>query len=159
MGECRSDHEMLNDLAHRVGQGEHWWDDFETGPRLDPGAYGRHLPGIHEDGPHPRGGEVREVQGERLFHPTRKFELYSTKLEEWGYDPLPQFREPPESPVSRRTSTRNYPYILITGAGHPGFFHTENRQLPWLRELHPDPIVEIHPETAARRGSRRATGW
>ena len=29
VGECRSDHEMLNDLAHRVGQGEHWWDDFE----------------------------------------------------------------------------------------------------------------------------------
>ena len=29
VGECRCDHEMLNDLAHRVGQGEHWWDDFE----------------------------------------------------------------------------------------------------------------------------------
>ncbi len=29
VGECRSDHEMLNDLAHRVGQGEHWWDNFE----------------------------------------------------------------------------------------------------------------------------------
>ena len=31
IGECRSDHEMLNDLAHRVGQGEHWWDNFEGG--------------------------------------------------------------------------------------------------------------------------------
>ncbi|MBM4315706.1 MAG: hypothetical protein FJ122_17565, partial [Deltaproteobacteria bacterium] len=31
IGECRSDHEMLNDLAHRVGQGEHWWDTFEGG--------------------------------------------------------------------------------------------------------------------------------
>jgi anaerobic selenocysteine-containing dehydrogenase len=29
VGECRSDHEMLNDLAHRVGQGEHWWENFE----------------------------------------------------------------------------------------------------------------------------------
>ena len=31
VGECRSDHEMLNDLAHRVGQEEHWWDNFEGG--------------------------------------------------------------------------------------------------------------------------------
>jgi anaerobic selenocysteine-containing dehydrogenase len=31
VGECRSDHEMLNDLAHRVGQGEFWWDTFEGG--------------------------------------------------------------------------------------------------------------------------------
>ena len=31
VGECRSDHEMLNDLAHRVGIGEHWWPDFEQG--------------------------------------------------------------------------------------------------------------------------------
>ncbi|MGD8494288.1 MAG: molybdopterin-dependent oxidoreductase, partial [Desulfobacterales bacterium] len=29
VGECRSDHEMLNDLAHRVGQGDHWWENFE----------------------------------------------------------------------------------------------------------------------------------
>ncbi|MFH1639314.1 MAG: molybdopterin-dependent oxidoreductase, partial [Chloroflexota bacterium] len=31
IGECRSDHDMLNDLAHRVGQGEHWWETFEGG--------------------------------------------------------------------------------------------------------------------------------
>ncbi|MBT8368655.1 MAG: molybdopterin-dependent oxidoreductase, partial [Deltaproteobacteria bacterium] len=31
IGECRSDHEMLNDLGHRVGQGEHWWEVFEGG--------------------------------------------------------------------------------------------------------------------------------
>ena len=47
---------------------------------------------------------------------------------------------------------QEYPYILITGARQPGFFHTENRQVPWLRELHPDPIVEIHPDTAAKEG-------
>jgi len=29
VGECRSDHEMLNDLAHRIGQGQYWWDNFE----------------------------------------------------------------------------------------------------------------------------------
>ena len=84
--------------------------------------------------------------------PSRKFELYSTLLEQWGYDPLPRFREPAESPVSTPRLFEAYPYILITGARSPGFFHTENRQIPWLRELHPDPVVEIHPEAAAKEG-------
>ena len=47
---------------------------------------------------------------------------------------------------------KQFPYILITGARSPGFFHTENRQVPWLRELHQDPVVEIHPETAEKEG-------
>ena len=69
-----------------------------------------------------------------------------------GYDPLPQHREPPESPVSTPDVYQEYPYILITGVRPPGFFHTENRQIRWLRELHRDPIVEIHPDAAAKEG-------
>ena len=84
--------------------------------------------------------------------PTKKFELYSTLLEKWGYDPLPDYREPPESPYSTPALYKEYPYILINGARSPGFFHSENRQVPWLRELHKDPIVEIHPEAAIREG-------
>lgn len=84
--------------------------------------------------------------------PTRKFELYSTVLEKMGYDPLPQHREPPESPVSTPDLLIEYPYILITGARQPGFFHTENRQVRRLRELHKDPIVEVHPDAAAMEG-------
>jgi anaerobic selenocysteine-containing dehydrogenase len=84
--------------------------------------------------------------------PRRKFELYSTLLEKWGYDPLPQHREPPESPYSTPHRFKEYPYILITGRRSPGFFHTENRQIPWLRELHRDPVVEIHPQTAKKEG-------
>ena len=87
--------------------------------------------------------------------PTRKFELYSTLLEKWGYDPLPQYREPPEGPYSTPELYKEYPYILITGARSPGFFHTENRQVPWLRELERDPVVEIHPDTAKAKGIRQ----
>ncbi len=152
VGECRSDHAMLNDLAHRLGQGEHWWEDFEQA-----------LDWILE----PAGLAWRDfkkmdyLRGElryRKYHekgfstPTRKFELYSTLLESWGYDPLPRYREPAESPVATPALYAEFPYILITGARAPGFFHTENRQVPWLRELHPDPLVQIHPETARREG-------
>jgi anaerobic selenocysteine-containing dehydrogenase len=155
IGECRSDHEMLNDLAHRVGQGEHWWETFEGG--LD---YILEPMGItwqeFKEMEYIRGEVKYEKYRDKGFStPTRKFELYSTLLEKWGYDPLPQFREPPESPYSTPELFKKYPYILITGRRQPGFFHTENRQLPWLRELHPDPAVELHPETAEKEGIRQ----
>ena len=61
IGECRSDHEMLNDLAHRIGQGEYWWDTFEGGLGLHPEAHGHHLAGIQENGLYPRGGALPEI--------------------------------------------------------------------------------------------------
>lgn len=154
IGECRSDHEMLNDLAHRVGQGEHWWDTFEGGLDhiLEPmGITWKDF----EKMDYIRGDvNYRKYEEKGFSTPTGKFELYSTLLEKWGYDPLPQFREPPEGPNSSPEIYKKYPYILITGRRQPGFFHTENRQFPWLRELHKDPVVEIHPETAEKEGIR-----
>ncbi|MEA2040013.1 MAG: molybdopterin-dependent oxidoreductase [Thermodesulfobacteriota bacterium] len=154
IGECRSDHEMLNDLAHRVGQGEHWWDTFEGGLDhiLEPmGITWKDF----EKMDYIRGQVKHRKYKEKGFStPTGKFELCSTLLEKWGYDPLPQFREPPEGPNSSPEVYSEYPYILITGRRQPGFFHTENRQVPWLRELHKDPVVEIHPETAEKEGIR-----
>ena len=154
IGECRSDHEMLNDLAHRVGQGEHWWDTFEGGLDhiLEPmGITWKDF----EKMDYIRGNvNYRKYKEKGLSTPTGKFELYSTLLEKWGYDPLPQFREPPEGPNSSPEIYKEYPYILITGRRQPGFFHTENRQIPWLRELHKDPVVEVHPETAEKEGIR-----
>ena len=152
VGECRSDHEMLNDLAHRVGQGKYWWDTFEGGLDyiLEPiGMTWQEFKAMD----YIRGEVSYQKYKERGFStPTKKFELYSTLLEKWGYDPLPQHREPPESPYSKPELYQHYPYILITGTRSPGFFHTENRQVPWLRELHRDPVVEIHPNTAEKEG-------
>ena len=152
IGECRSDHEMLNDLAHRVGQGEYWWDTFEGGLNyiLEPmGITWQDFKAMD----HIRGEVTYQKYRQKGFStPTGKLEIYSTLLEKWGYDPLPQFREPPESPYSAPELYKEYPYILITGRRQPGFFHSENRQVPWLRELHNDPIVEIHPQTARKEG-------
>lgn len=84
--------------------------------------------------------------------PTGKIELYSTRMEEMGYDPLPFFEEPPESPYSTPELTDEYPFILITGARIPMFFQSEYRQLPTLRRGRKEPECEIHPETAEKLG-------
>jgi len=84
--------------------------------------------------------------------PTGKVELWSKFWEESGLDPLPYYEEPPESPVSTPVLWQEFPLILGTGARSPAFFHSEHRQIPWLREIEPDPNVEIHPQTAKDLG-------
>ncbi len=152
IGECLSDHEMLNRLGKRIGQEQFWWDSFEGGLDFILQPMGITWQDFKQMD-YLRGPVKHYKYRESGFStPTRKFELYSTILEKMGYDPLPQHREVPESPVSTPELYKEYPYILITGARQPGFFHSENRQVPWLRGLHKDPIVQIHPDAAAKEG-------
>jgi len=62
------------------------------------------------------------------------------------------YREPQLSPVSSPQIAREYPLILTTGARSNPFFVSEGRQIPSLRRINPDPLVEIHPATAERLG-------
>lgn len=80
--------------------------------------------------------------------PTGKVELFSTGFKKLGYDPLPSYLEPPESPVSTPEMMQEYPLILITGGRMINYFNTEGRQIEKLRKLAPDPLLEIHPHTA-----------
>ncbi|MDR0350987.1 MAG: hypothetical protein LBH64_05475, partial [Coriobacteriales bacterium] len=84
--------------------------------------------------------------------PTGRIELYSTLYQQFGEDPLPYYEEPHFSPVSTPELLEEYPFIFTSGARPFAFFHSEHRQVPYLRELNPDPIVEIHPAVAARLG-------
>ena len=84
--------------------------------------------------------------------PTGRIELYATRLEAMGYDPLPYYQEPPESPLATPDVAEDFPLVLTTGARISFFFNSEHRQLKNLRKAHPDPIVEIHPDTAQSSG-------
>ncbi len=81
-----------------------------------------------------------------------KIELYSEKLAELGYDPLPTYKEPFESPYSTPELAKNYPFILTTGRRVSVYFHTALRNVPALRDVYPDPLVEIKTRTGASRG-------
>lgn len=85
--------------------------------------------------------------------PTGKVELYCTSYEKWGYDPLPYYKEmEPQSEEKTPEVFKDYPLMMVTGRRSPVLFHSEHRQIPWLRECDPDPLVEISPQTAAEKG-------
>ncbi len=151
IGECKSDFEMFHELGKRLGQ-EDWEETYEE--QLD---FILKPAGIRwqdvKDLPFLRGPVTYKKHEQKGFStPTKKVEFASTILQDLGYDPLPTYKEVPESPVSRPDLLKEYPYILITGARTPVFFHSEHRMIPWLRELHPDPIVEVHPDSAQKHG-------
>lgn len=81
--------------------------------------------------------------------PTGRIELFNSIFSLWGYDPLPDWKEPHSSPYSRPDLIGEYPFVLTTGARHVEFFHSEHRQPETMsRELYPDPHFEISTSAA-----------
>jgi anaerobic selenocysteine-containing dehydrogenase len=150
VGEAWQDHKIFQELGKKMGQ--EWWDTVKDGLDYLLEPSGLTFEQFKEKG---------YLQGEMVYHkykqrgfstPTGKVELSSTILEKWERDPLPKYVEIPESPLSTPDVAEKYPYIFNAGLRTPTFFHSANRMQPWLREIRPDPIVEIHPETAKKHG-------
>jgi anaerobic selenocysteine-containing dehydrogenase len=150
IGEAWQDHKIFQELGKRMGQ--EWWDTVEDALDYLLEPTGLTFEQFKEKG---------YIQGEMVYHkykergfstPTRKLELWSTILEKWGRDPLPKYVEVPESPYSTPEVAKKYPYIFNSGLRTPTYFHSAGLMIPWLREIRPDPIAEIHPETAKKHG-------
>ena len=155
-GERRSDWWFWSELARRMGYGAYypWADEVEA----------------IEHQLQPLGISVADLQANSggLFYGappiprhyeqvgfgtrTGKVELFSPVLEEAGYDPLPVYQEPGESPVSAPELVANYPLILNVGRRVAVYTHSRHRNLPSLRKGEPEPLAEVHPATAARYG-------
>ena len=84
--------------------------------------------------------------------PTGKFEFYSTLLEKFGHDPLPNYVEPPHNEQRTPFLAQKYPLILLTGTRKVNFHHSRFLDQEWVRKVHPYPEIEIHPEAAQVRG-------
>ncbi|UCG05874.1 MAG: molybdopterin-dependent oxidoreductase, partial [Desulfobacterales bacterium] len=150
IGECWQDHKIFMELGKRMGQ--QWWDTIEDSLDWLLEPTGLTWQEFKKKGYLHGNQKYHKYRQNGFSTPTRKVELYSTILEKWGRDPLPKYTEIPESPVSRPDLVEKFPYILNAGFRTPTFFHSANRQMPWLREIRPDPIVEIHPQTATQHG-------
>ncbi len=165
LGETWPDNKIFNELGKRLAP-NYWFDNVEE--MLD---YQLRKAGISWE-EFKRIGILAKMGEEQVYYKyktdywkknggfdtsTGKIELYSTILEKLGYDPLPYFKEPNESPYSTPELNEEYPLILSTGGRLPWYFHAQYRQIPWLRELQPYPIVHIHPETAKKLGIKDNT--
>ena len=84
--------------------------------------------------------------------PTGRFELYSTQLMTYGDDPLPYYMPPKFMEEKRPDLVEEFPLTLTTGARRFTSFHSENRQIETLREIHKWPTVQVNPKTAEDLG-------
>lgn len=83
--------------------------------------------------------------------PSGKVQLYSELLHRYGFEPLPTYIEPPESPVSTPELLNTYPLMAVCWP-RSLYVHSQFRNIPWLRHLDPEPLVRIHPSDAEERG-------
>ena len=145
------DFDIWRELGLRLGQASDWpWQTLEEALdyRLKPLGYTlKTFPRVVV---RPLVEKKYEKQG--FATTTGKVELYSTVLESLGYDALPKYLVPPESPEGDPELARDYPYTLISGRRILFYYHSEWRQVESVRRHHPDPIVRIHPDTAAKEG-------
>src|SRR3990170_4913646 len=143
-GECWPDTKIVNELAKRLGLAEDFWDD-------DNDALDEMLK--------PSGMSYDKFKGQRVmkaaaeYHPhdyrtpSKKIEIYSERLEKTGYAPMPLWEElklAPEIP-------EDYP-LLLTNAKEETYMLSGFKQVASVRIMRPDPIVEVHPDTAAKYG-------
>lgn len=84
--------------------------------------------------------------------PSGKIEIYSESMEKVGFEALPVYREPDQSPLGDPQFFKKYPLVLTTGARVLYYTHSQHRNIEDLRRHSPEPFAEIHPKTAGRFG-------
>lgn len=153
IGECRDDKQIIFDLARRLGMQDYfpWKDVREYCDWILEGA-GINFEDFKELGIVKGKMRYRKYLEAGFDTPSGKVELRCSALEGMGYEPLPYYAEPPESPLATPDLYREFPLIITTGARMEGYFCSEGRQIPSLRKLNPDPLLEIHPDTARSLG-------
>lgn len=160
VGECVSDLELVLELTRRLSPENILYDGVEDYLDKTLAGTGYTFAQLREMGTWQPGYEYYKYE-KGLLRPdgrlgfntiTGKVELYSTVYENFGDDPLPYYLEPIYSQESRPDLADEYPLIMTSGSRRTTSFHSEHRQIDTLRELTPDPIVEINPQTAAQYG-------
>ena len=162
LAERRSDTWIIFELAKRLGFGDQFWKgDVEAGYAYEIAPSGmtleqlKNTPGGISQALSPtyQKHAQRDKQGitRGFATPSKKVELYSHKFAAHGYPAMPEYVEPALSPVSQPAMADDFPLVL-TNAKFTTFVHSQQRVLPSLRKVSPEPTAELHPETATRFG-------
>jgi anaerobic selenocysteine-containing dehydrogenase len=150
IGECRSIPEIIIDLASRLRLGNYFSKDLQTflSDYLKP--LGMTFDELRRRFSVASSNTRYRQYYEKGFNtPSGKVEIYSSLFKQWGYEPLPVYHEPAETPVSSPELLKEYPMILTT-AHEADYTHSQDRYLEGLRKHKPNPLATIHPETARK---------
>jgi anaerobic selenocysteine-containing dehydrogenase len=161
--ESRSDLEIIFELAVRLGLGEQFFGgaieaalNYQLAPSGLTVQQLREQPmGLRVDARtrYQKYAEI-DVQTGRprgFSTPSGKLELYATRLANAGYAPLPVGQEPEDRPDGLPAGDEEYPLVL-TFARLVQLRGPQDRNIPRLRRQAPEPLLEIHPSTAAALG-------
>ncbi len=163
LGESRPDVFIMGELARRLGYGHLFPQDEEEvlrhvlkgsgfSPEAVRAAGGRvHLPPKMMQYRKWEKGLLRPDGKPGFDTPTGKFEIASTILEEYGYDPLPVYTEPQESPRSRPDLAARFPLVFNSGARVTTDFHAQHHCITSLLNERPEPTVSINTRDAGAR--------
>jgi len=163
VGEARNDYLIMAELAERLGYGHLYPQTEEEMIRFALEGSGYSLEDVREAGgwlkvdasmmeykKWQKGGLRRD--GKPGFDtPTGKFEIWSTTLEDYGYDALPKYTEPIEGPLAKPELTKEYPLVFNSGARPHTDFRSQHHGIKGLAKDNPEPTVEINFEDAAER--------
>ncbi len=155
--DCRSDFDIAAQLASRLGLQELFWKDSHEllDEVLKP--TGMTYAQFKEKAVISGATRYHKYEKDGFATPSGKVEIYSDQLESWGFDPLPVYREPPETAASDPELAAKYPLVLTTKKSIY-YLHSCGRQIDSLRQGHPEPTVLVHPATAAR-GAIKDGDW
>ncbi len=156
--ESRSEFHFWKGLSERMGLGDYFpWETDEEVVALEMQSTGLSYRALKEEkvagdfyGEKKYGMEEYERKG--FPTPSRKIEIYSETFARAGFDPLPTYREPDQSPLSGSELSQRFPLVLTTGARIVYYTHGQHRNIKGLQERCPDPFAEMHPKTAELYG-------
>lgn len=153
--ESWSEFRFWKELAKRVGFGELFpWETDEEIVEHELKPSGLSYRELKED--KVAGAFYQEkkygMEGTAFNTPSGKIEIYSETFKNAGFDPLPTYKEPDQSPLSDPGMFERYPLILTTGARNLYYTHTQHRNVRALEEEGRGAFAEIHPTTAAKFG-------
>jgi formate dehydrogenase (coenzyme F420) alpha subunit len=158
--ESWSEFRFWKELAKKMGFGDLFpWESDEEVVELEIKASGLNYKELKEKKPagayymeKKYGMDQFEAKG--FSTPSKKIEIYSETFEKEGFDPMPTYREPDQSPLGDPGLFRKYPLVLTTGARILYFTHTQHRNISGLKQRSPDAVAEVHPKTADKYGIR-----
>ena len=164
VGEARNDFFIMAELAKRLGYGDVYPQNEEEllnhvlkGSGFTPDDVRQsdgmvRLPAKIMEYKKWEKGLLRDDGKPGFDTPSGKFEIASSILEEHGYDPLPVYTEPQESPESKPELAKKFPLIFNSGARVNTDFRSQHHGIPGLLKERPEPAVMINASDAKERG-------